>query len=215
MENIVKYLQNIQDNLVGLVLPVLITAVVSLITVSINAIIQLVLQNSKYNNEQYKIMQEFYPQLKCKLLELKFTFQEIQTIPIYSDLSTAILKYIEFKGNEVQYRRIHSNEIQYVDRFGILMDKLSKELDCLNNYLSTCKIPHVPIMHPFLKNSIKKMLASIQYYSLLWSKFHQNTISKEMFKREIIGLKKKWGINIDSKQTDYYLILLDRWLLKY
>ena len=215
MENIVQYLQNIQDNLVGLVLPVLITAVVSLITVSINAIIQLALQNSKYNSEQYKIMQEFYPQLKCKLLELKFTFQEIQTIPIYSDLSTAILKYIEFKGNEVQYRRIHSNEIQYVDRFGILMDKLSKELDCLNNYLSTCKIPHVPIMHPFLKNSIKKMLASIQYYSLLWSKFHQNTISKEMFKREIIGFKKKWGINIDSKQTDYYLMLLDRWLLKY
>ena len=60
-DNVIQYLQSIQDNLVGLVLPVLITAVVSPVTVSINSIIQLVLQNSKYNSEQYKIMQEFIP----------------------------------------------------------------------------------------------------------------------------------------------------------
>lgn len=215
MDNVIQYLQSIQDNLVGLVLPVLITAVVSLVTVSINSIIQLVLQNSKYNSEQYKIMQEFYPTMKGNLLELKLAIQEVVAIPMYSDFKTAIDKYIECKNNDIQYRIDHTDEVQYIDRFNSLMNTLSIKLDSINSHLSTCKIPRVPIMHLFLKNSIKKMLASIQYYSLLWSKFYHNTISKDMFKKELHDFKRNWDIEIGIEQTEKYLLLLDKWLMKY
>lgn len=215
MNNVIQYLQSIQDNLVGIVLPVLITATVSLITVSINSIIQLVLQNSKHNSEQYKIMQEFYPTMKGKLLELKLAIQEVVTNPMCSDFKTAIDKYIEYKNNDIEYRTNHNNEVQYIDRFDTSMNNLSIKLDSINSYLSTCKIPRVPIMHLFLKHGIKKMLASIQYYSLLWSKFHNNTISKDMFRKEIHDFKENWKIEINSEQTEKYLLLLDKWLMKY
>lgn len=215
MDNVIQYLQSIQDNLVGLVLPVLITAVVSLVTVSINSIIQLVLQNSKYNSEQYKIMQEFYPTLKGNLLELKLAIQEIVANPMCPNFKTAVDKYIEYKNNDIEYRTNHNNEVQYIDRFNTSMNSLSIKLDSVNKHLSTCKVPRVPIMHLFLKKNTKKMLASIQYYSLLWSKFYQNTISKDMFRKEIHNFKKNWKIEIDSGQIEKYLLLLDKWLMKY
>lgn len=103
--------------------------------------------------------------MKGDLLELKLAIQEVVAIPMYSDFKTAIDKYIEYKNNDIQYRIDHTDEVQYIDRFNSLMNTLSIKLDSINSHLSTCKIPRVPIMHLFLKNSIKKMLASIQYYS--------------------------------------------------
>ena len=106
MDGIIQYLQGIQDNLIGIVLPVLITSLVSLITVLINAFIQIILQNSKFNDEQYKIMQEFYPKLKIYLLELRFIMQEIICSPICSNLKVAIDKYIDIRDDEAGYRRM-------------------------------------------------------------------------------------------------------------
>lgn len=215
MNEIILYLKNIQDNLIGIILPVLITAFVSLATVLINAFIQIILQNSKFNNEQYKVMQEFYPKLKICLLELRLSMQEVKESPVCLDLMDAIHKYIEIRDNEVEYRNNHDNEIQFIDSFITIMNDFSIKVINMNNQILSSTIPRAPIMHPILKKKIGKMLVVLQYYSLLWDKYYTNKISVSIFKKELNDFEKNWNIIFDCKEIDKYLSLLSRWFVKY
>lgn len=215
MDEVIQYLQGIQDNIIGIILPVLITALVSLVTVLINAFIQIILQNSKFNDEQYKIMQEFYPKLKICLLELRFTMEEIKYSPTCLDLKSAIEKYIEIRSNEAGYRRNHDNEIQFIDSFIAVMNDYSNKVIDINNYLLACTLPKPPIIHPILKKRIGKMLVILQYYSQLWDQYCNNKISISIFKKEIKDFKSNWNVEFDCSEIDKYLYLLNKWFLKY
>ena len=57
MNHVIDILQSIQDDLVGIVLPVIITAFISVISIFVNAVMQIILRNSNINCEQYKLMQ--------------------------------------------------------------------------------------------------------------------------------------------------------------
>ena len=79
MNHVIDILQSIQDDLVGIVLPVIITAFISVISIFVNAVMQIILRNSNINCEQYKLMQKFYPEMKISLLELKLSMKEVKS----------------------------------------------------------------------------------------------------------------------------------------
>lgn len=218
MDALIDYLQNIQKDLVGIILPVLITAFVSLITVTINAAIQILLQNQNFNNEQYKIMQQFYHKFKLQLLDFKLVIQEINNQNNHNDslkLIDYIDKYTQFKYDETEFRRNHDNEIQTIDQFIMVMDKYSGKIANIHNCLFTCTIPRPPIMHFILKGKVNKMLIVLQYYSLLWNEYNKNAISMSIFQNEIKNFKNKWNVDLDEKQINQYILLLDKWFGKY
>ena len=215
VNDIISYLQNIQDNLVGLILPVLITALVSLVTLITNAIMQIVLQNGKYNSDQYTIMQEFYPEFKAHLLGLSVVLQELKRTSICKDLKSAVDKYLEYKRDDENYRINHPDEIQQIDTFNTLMDTLLTKLVNMNNYLLTCKIPRSPIMHPILRVNVCKMLVVSQSYSFLFCEYSNNSITGDTLKAELTNLKKNWKMKVDYDTAKKYILLLDKWLMKY
>lgn len=215
MQTLIQYLQNIQDNLVGIILPVLITAFISLVTVLINATVQIQLQNSKFNSEQYKIMQEFYPKLKMCLLDLKISMEKVENSKICSRIEDAIQKYIKIKEDEAKYRKNNENEIQFIDGFIATMNEFSTKVVDINKCFLTCTIPRTPIMHPFLKKKIVKMIAMLQYYSFLWDKYLTVAINDDVFKKEINNFKKIWNVKIGYKKICKYISLLDKWIIKY
>lgn len=215
MEDIVKYLQNIQDNLIGIILPVLITAVISIITLFCNAITQIVLQNSKNNNEQYKLMQAFYPKMKLLLLELKFTMQDIESNPIFDNWEKVIGKYISYKESATNYRKSHESEIQDIDNFILLMEKHKDKVIAINKHLLEFTIPRTPVMHPFLKDKVNQMLGVLYYYSSLWKQYQDKSISLKTFQYEITNFKNNWKTEIVSGKIEDYLLLLNKWFLKY
>lgn len=98
--------------MIGIVLPVLITAFVSIISIFVNAVMQIVMRNSNINGEQYKLMQEFYPKMKISLLELKLSMKEVQGNKIYTDMQNAINKYVKYKKDRENYLKNNKNEIQ-------------------------------------------------------------------------------------------------------
>lgn len=215
MEEIIKYLQNIQDNLIGIILPVLITAVISIITLFCNTLTQIVLQNSKNNSEQYKLMQAFYPKMKLLLLELKFIMQDIESNPIFTDWEIVIGKYISFKENEAKYRASHENEIENIDNLILLMDKFINKVIAVNEHLLEFAIPRTPVMHAFLKKEVNQMLGALYYYSSLWKQFQGKFISSKTFQYEISYFKNNWKTTIVSKKIEDYVLLLNTWFLKY
>lgn len=211
MESI-KYLQNIQENLVGIVLPVVITAAVSLITVLVNAILQIMLQNSKANWEQYKIMQDFYPNMKLNLLRLRVAIQEVEHSPLCTDLKEASVKYAKYKSDEAEYRKKNDNEVQDIDVFISMMEDFSNRVREINEYLINCTLPRPPILHPILKIKVNRMLANLQYAAFFWDEYYNKTIDVTVFQMEIEKqLKKKFN----SKKVKKYICLLDRWFFEY
>ncbi len=215
MVDVIRYLQSIQDNLIGIVLPVLITAFVSLVTIFVNMFMQILTENNKINSEQYKLMQEFYPHMKISLLELKLNMQEVENNPIFSDWQTAINKYTNYKKNEKQYRKENENEVQNIDEFIESMDDFSKKVININDFLRKGIVPRTPVMRLLLKRKISKMLTILYYYSLLWNQYQAKNISAIIFRQEINDFKKNWKVEFDRNKIVEYLSLLDKWLLKY
>lgn len=215
VKDIISYLQNIQDNLVGLVLPVLITALVSLITLITNTIMQIVVHNGKYNSDQYAIMQEFYPEFKAHLLGINVVLQELDRTSMCKELKDAIDKFLEYKHDDGEYRKKHFDEVQQVDGFISLMDTLLKRLVEINCYLRTCKVPRSPIMHPILRANVCKMLAACQSYSFLFCEYSKQSITGDTLKAELASLTKSWKMKVDYNTAKNYFFLLDKWLMKY
>ncbi|MCM1375244.1 MAG: hypothetical protein NC305_04745 [Lachnospiraceae bacterium] len=215
MMQIIDLLQSIQDNLVGIVLPVLITAFVSVISILANAVMQIILRNSNINGEQYKLMQIFYPKMKISLLELKFGMKEIQSNPIYTDMQCATRKYVEYKKDSANYVKKNENEIQNIDQFITAMEKYLSKITPIKEHLNNCTIPRPPVMHPIIKRKVSKMLAVLWYYSLLWDEYNIQHINGNIFQQEIKNLKKKWNVELTCEKIEEYICLLDKWLLKY
>lgn len=215
MSEIIKNLQNIQENLVGIILPVAITALVSLITVITNAYIQIKLQNYNFNSQQYQLMQDFYPKLKKYLLQLKLTMEDIESSQLYSDFGSALDKYTSFSSNESKYRKQNANEMQYIDIFAKAIKEYCEKSSELYNYLFNCTIPKVPIGHYIFKKKTNKMLTVLQYYSLLSNMNNKNGFDNNFFKKEFGKFEHKWKIKFNSLLVEKYLLLLDKWLMKY
>ena len=65
--------------MVGTLVPILIAAVVSLITLFTNTATKVLMENKKYNNEQYEIMKKFYPIIRKNLIKVDFEYKKLAT----------------------------------------------------------------------------------------------------------------------------------------
>lgn len=216
MENsVVEYLQKIQGDLVGIIIPVIITAIISLITMIVNSILKIMLENRKYNSEQYKIMQRFYPELKIILLELRFTLLELKNNSIYSDINKAIEKYVQFSRNETAYRKEYINEGSHIDSFIKQMRTYKKYMIDINKTLFEREIPAPPIMKPILRYNVNKMILELQCNSVLWKKYESNSMNDQFFLEEIKNAGNKQGAEINYERINKYISCLDKWFSKY
>jgi|GEM_PF-6724493 hypothetical protein len=215
MNHVIDILQSIQDDLVGIVLSVIITAFISVISIFVNAVMQIILRNSNINCEQYKLMQKFYPEMKISLLELKLSMKEVKSNSIYSDMHNAINKYVEYKKDSANYVRRNKNEIQNIDQFITSMDKCIDKILYINEKLYNCTIPRTPVMHVLLKRRVSKMLAVLWYYSLLWDKYNTKLISTNIFLQEIKSFEGKMNVKLGYEKVEEYCYLLDKWFLRY
>lgn len=215
MNQVIDILQSIQENLVGIILPVLITAFVSIISILVNTIMQIVLRNSNIDGEQYKLMQIFYPNMKVDLLKFKLSMKEVENNPIYTDMQNAINKYVEYKKDSASYVKKNDHEVQNIDQFIIAMDECLKSILNIKEHLNNCIIPRTPIMHLILKFRVSKMLSVLWHYSLLWDSYDNQLISTNIFQEEMQEFVKKWGIELNYKKIEEYGCLLDKWFLKY
>lgn len=214
MQEVVKELQNIQSDLVGIVLPVVITAIVTLLTVIVNAAAKIVTDNNKYKSEQYKIMQDFYPEYKLNLLKIKIAAQELEKNQLYVNLESAISKYVEMKKDEALYRSIHAEESQYIDAFKTSMERYLNAVTGMNTCMQNIKIPNISCFHSLKKRKILRMLSDMQYYSMLWERYSVGDVEPEVFLLEInsFGIS---AIKMSEEKIREYIDLSDKWIRLY
>lgn len=214
MQEVVKELQNIQSDLVGIILLVVITAIVTLITVIVNAVTKIVTDNNKYKSEQYKIMQDFYPEYKLNLLKIKIAAQESEKNQLYVNLESAVSKYVEMNKDETLYRSNHPEEVQYIDAFKTSMKRYLNAVTGINVCMQSSKIPNVSCFHPIKKQKILRMLSDMQYYSMLWKKYSEGNVKPEIFLWEIrlFGSSAK---KMSVEKIKEYINLLDKWIRLY
>lgn len=176
---------------------------------------QIVMRNSNINGEQYKLMQEFYPKMKISLLELKLSMKEVQGNKIYKDMQNAINKYVKYKKDRVNYLKNNKNEIQYIEQFITAMDNYVNKIITLNKQFNDYTTPRSPIMHFLLKKQVCKMLNILLYYSTLWYNYKNHAINTNAFQQEVNNLKENWKVKLNYEEIEKYIVLLDKWFMKY
>lgn len=211
------------DNQIGsalmqVVAPVVITAIVSLITVLVNTVTKIVIEFRNYNAEQYKLMQKFYPELKTSLIDIKFSLAEATQNKIYAEansLGAAVEQILSYQENEAEYNEQHPDHITDIVAFSDVIEDIWIRLAELNNFLKDAVIPATPICHPFLKQKVHSMIATLQYFSLLIAQYQDDKISIELFKAEMKEFPKTWGCEINPSLIMQYLSTLDEWFKKF
>ena len=120
LDSVLKYLQSIQGDLVGIVIPVIITAAVSLFSQFVTSAVSMLQDIIKYNHQQFKCMQEIYPSLKICLQNMRF-FSEAtkKSCPNLFDkgMSTSLKHYYEEIEDDQKFRSEHQDEVTEIDSF--------------------------------------------------------------------------------------------------
>lgn len=140
---IVNYLQAIQEDLIGILIPTIITAVLSLLTLIVNSIIQYKINDRQYKSKQYEIMREYYPSLKSNLVKIRCIYQNIENNPLYKSKSKSdfvIIKYLKFDWEKFR-QELDVNQVQYVDSFEESVQALIKIFIQLNIFFNENNMP--------------------------------------------------------------------------
>ena len=215
MEGIINHLQEIQSDLIGIIIPILVTAIVSIITTIISSISKIILNVKKINNEQYIIMQKIYPELRMNFIDIDIKLANLKKNNLHTNILSSINKYDQYRKNEQKYRKNHENEILDIDNFKKLMDDYILSLTKLSTYLSKTTLPNSPVYHPILKNKINKMMNFYYYYSLLLSRYFKNEINGELLKTNLDNIIKFFCKKFNNDAFFENLIILDQWITKY
>lgn len=214
MEQIIKGLQDIQKDLVGAVLPVMITAIVSLVTLTVNTLVKIIIENNKYNRSQYEIMQKLYHGLKTKLMKLKVATSAIEQNNLYSTMKNAVFCYIDYQNDEGTYRENHKEQMEDIDEFIFAIDNYFQKLKELSDFLLDCSIPAIPIYHFIIKIRAKRMLIVLHYFSFVISQYISGEVDNITMKNELSNFAKDKK-QLDGKKLQTYITLLDKWFSKY
>lgn len=213
MTDTINTLQNIQGDLVGLLMPVMITAVVSLISISVTFILKVAKLKGTADYKRYLTMSKFYPPIKSILFELMMVTREIEDCKVQGNLYEKINKYVEYNENPINYRKNHEEE--YIDLLIQSVNKYKEIMVDLNNSLTKNRIPKTPVMHPILKKKVIRLIGTLMVYSTLWKQYDTQKADPDMFQNQI----EKWGkqkySGMDYKAIERYATLMDTWLLKY
>lgn len=215
MDEFIDVLKNIQQDLVGLILPVCITAIVSIITVVLNLSVKIVQENRRISIEQFKTMQDIYPQLRISIIEISISVSKIVSNPIYKNFKESLNKYLVYKKDEAQYRKNNKKEVENIDSFIDYMTEFLEQMSTLNSLLSTKKIPLISFYHPILKKKTNKMIATFHFYSVLFKKYIDSEVSGELLIAEMNFKKEKNLADLNFDDFKKYIVLLDKWFKSY
>lgn len=139
IDSVIEYLKSIQDNLIGIMVPAVLTAIVSVITLVVNSILQYKIYDRQYKSKQYEIMRQHYPSLKSQLIDIQRCFENIECNQLYPP-TFQITKYIGYDW-EAYRQNITVEEIQFVDDFEENIKSAIKVLANLNLFFNDNNLP--------------------------------------------------------------------------
>jgi len=211
LENVLTYLQNIQSDIVGIIIPAIITAAVAMISLFVNSVITIIQEKEKYNHEQFKHMQKAFPTLKNHLQQMRLAITLAKKFPLSynSSLSQALQNYRAFNLNQSLYRSRHMSETQELDKFVHAIKGYITEAMALHQFLKNEVIPAMPLLHPLLRKKIREMLKNLQYWSYFLSKIEDTSIIEPILIEELNNC------NLDDEKLQKYIKLLDKWYQAY
>lgn len=211
MDELIKYLQNIQTDLVGIIIPAIITAIVAILTLIINNFTKVYIDVSKYNHDQYKTMRCFYQRFKPLLLDMTFLMLKMEKENKYDNMAKVINKYWEFKNNPSGYRTKYPQE------------NIDDHINVLECFFNICKelyeifrqdeIPSYPMWHPIIKIKVNSMLLNSFRFT------YMITESTKYYNKNLIDSiccgEKFAKVSINGKQLKKYCKFLDKWYMCY
>lgn len=215
MKELIDALKCIQEDIIGIMLPVVITALVALITLIVNTYVKLSINNRTYNRQQHLVMKKIYPKLKNILLKLYLELASIENNSLYKSFLDAISDFVDFKKDESSYRNEHQNMVEDIDGFMSSIDSLFENIEKINELLNSVEIPSVPLFHLRLKRSIRKMLNNMQRVSFIISEYNSDGISGKILFDEIRLLDTNEGFILNKETINEYIEKTDKWMASY
>ena len=149
VDSILKSLNEIQDNLVGILIPSVITAIISVLTLIVDVIVKFWTTRRQYKSKQYEIMREHYPQLKSKLSDIVCYYDTLEENKLRTATFT-ITHYLKFDW-EAYRQNIAAEDVPFVDEFQNTIAKIIEAYIDLYKFFSEKNLP----------NSSKKVQKSI------------------------------------------------------
>lgn len=207
MDSILTYLQNIQHDLVGIIVPAIIAATVSLISLVVSSMISIIQEKRKYNHEQFKYMQKAFPTLKIHLQQMRFSIDLAKeyTNSFGASVSKALQNYHDFKMNEGLYRASHQTEAPEIDKFIYTMENYINNANDLHKFFLQEALPAMPLLHPFLKKDVYKMLGILQYWAQFLPQVNDTSIDSSFISKELETC------TLNATELQKYIELLDKW----
>lgn len=207
IDGILAYLKNIQHDLVGIIIPAILVAAVSLISLVVSSIISIVQEKRKYNHEQFKYMQKAFPILKIHLQQMRFSIDLAKeyTNLFGASVSQALQNYHDFKINESLYRANHQIEGSEIDKFVYVMGGYINNADALHKFFLQETLPAMPLLHPFLIKDVYKMLGTLQYWAQFLPLLNDTSIDGSFISKELKNC------TLNATELQKYIELLDKW----
>ncbi len=212
MEEIIRRLNDIQNDLAGIIIPVLITSIVSIISVIATIISKITSENKTINIEQFKTMQKTYYTLRSKMYELKINISKCSKNSLYKDFDSAIIKYANIISDESKYRNEHSSEIKYIADFKDSTKSIIEKIIDINDYLSSEELPYITFYHPILKHKRKKVIGIFHFYSLYLNKYIKQELKAESIKVTLEGEHKE---KLTEDVVEDCIDFIDKWYFIY
>ena len=207
--------ENSYNDLLIVVLPVMITAIASLIVTIIQTIQKSVISKREYNYSEYQKMGVIYPKLKNILTKMFFAANEIESLTDIATYPDTIIDFYLYKEDKAKFREKHPEYLNSLAQFEHHMSDYIETINTLNAFLATNSFPMPPMWHPILKKKIVKMLSFFQYYSLIIDEKTTHKISNYHFKQILDKINTDWGNPLSSKFIANYIDILNEWVSKY
>lgn len=189
MESIYEYaalLNDIQSDLTGILITLIVTSTVTLISLIINTILQIHLLDKEYKRKQYEIMRENYPLIRNHLTNLYICYKTIEESNLYGE-SFKVYEFINLDWNEYR-RHLSTDEVDYVDEFKKNVNEIIEHYNEINKYFEANNFPSTSI-------KIKKIINELNFYciSTLNSKEPDQEYSTDKIKKIITILDKNYN----------------------
>lgn len=189
MESIYEYaalLNDIQSDLTGILITLIVTSTVTLISLIINTILQIHLLDKEYKRKQYEIMRENYPLIRNHLTNLYICYKTIEESNLYGE-SFKVYEFINLDWNEYR-RHLSTDEVDYVDEFKKNVNEIIEHYNEINKYFEANNFPSTSI-------KVKKIINELNFYciSTLNSKEPDQEYSTDKIKKIITILDKNYN----------------------
>ncbi len=145
MENLNIIFGELQDKIIQFIIPTLVAAIVSVITLIVNTSLTIRGEIIKKRKDTYENMKSFYPEFRTKLICINAIFSEIKLNGIYSKVCSGsifnLTKFIQYDLDNFIDQYQLEEEQDLADSFLLLVQRLKDEVVSLNLFLKNQIVP--------------------------------------------------------------------------